>query len=159
MMKVTYNDYGLNAKLANYSANMDTKIRLGLRDASIVLERQIVKNLSGLSHTRQPGNGNPFVGAVSGDLKRAIGYTIKPHEATIGVEKVIPYAAIHEFGGTIPVSSRMRWFLGLKKGIWLKKSTTIIRIPKRAYIAPAFKAKREAMVAALQNQLMKGLTR
>lgn len=159
MIKVSYNDYGLSAKLQNYTASMDGKIHAGLKDGSIILERQIVRNLSGPSHTRQPGNSNPYPGALSGDLKRAIGYTIQQFKATIGVEKYIPYAAINELGGTIGVTEKMRRFLAWKKGIFLKRSTTVIKIPKRAYIAPAFKEKREAMVAALQNRILKGLTR
>ena len=145
MMQVTFNDYGLRAKLDNYTANLDGKIKLGLRDASIILERQIVKNVSGQSHTRFPGNPNPFIGVVTGNLRKAVGYTVTAHAARIGVQKYIPYAAIHEFGGTI---------LRSKGGKSWK-----IKIPKRSYIAPAFADKRDKMVQALQNQLMKGLTR
>lgn len=54
------------------------------------------------------------------------------------------YAAVHR-GGTgkllsgdivplaIPVTDKMRWFLGLSKGVWLKRSTKSILIPRRPH--------------------------
>jgi len=42
-------------------------------------------------------------------------------------------AAIHEFGVTIIVTPKMRKFLAAK-GLYLKKSTTVIKIPERSFI-------------------------
>lgn len=42
-------------------------------------------------------------------------------------------AAVHEFGANIPVSARMRGYLA-SQGLYLKKSTTHIRIPERSFI-------------------------
>jgi len=49
------------------------------------------------------------------------------------------YGAIHETGGRIRVTKRMRWFLGMTKGVWLKKNKKWIVIPKREWFAPAIK--------------------
>ena len=58
-----------------------------------------------------------------------------PQSITIGSDLV--YSAIHEFGGTIRVTPKMRAFLHYK-GIHLKKTTTQITMPKRPYLRPGF---------------------
>ncbi|WP_251131407.1 hypothetical protein [Exiguobacterium sp. s5] len=42
-------------------------------------------------------------------------------------------AAVHEFGANIPVTPKMRGYLA-SQGLYLKKTTTHIRIPERSFI-------------------------
>lgn len=81
---------------------------------------------------------------------------------TIGVSGH-PAAAVHRGGTTarnakqkatlIFVTDKMRWFLGLVLGMWLKKTTTHIRIPSRPHATPDM-ATREAMRDALAAYLV-----
>lgn len=76
---------------------------------------------------------------------------------TIGVSG-FPASELHRGGTTarntkagitlIFVTEKMRWFLGLVLGMWLKKTTTHIRIPARPHATPDM-ATREAMRDAL----------
>lgn len=49
----------------------------GLKNALIILTRQTKQNLSGPSHVRSPGNGNPFPGVLSNTLRRSVGFQIR----------------------------------------------------------------------------------
>lgn len=47
-------------------------------------------------------------------------------------------AHVHEYGCDIKVTDKMRAYLSAAKGIHLKKSTTVIRIPERSFIRAGF---------------------
>jgi hypothetical protein len=47
-------------------------------------------------------------------------------------------AAVNEFGATIKVTQKMRGYLAAVLGIHLRKTTTVIRIPKRPYNRKTF---------------------
>lgn len=47
-------------------------------------------------------------------------------------------AHVHEYGCDIRVTDKMRAYLSAAKGIHLKKSTTVIRIPERSFIRAGF---------------------
>lgn len=68
-------------------------------------------------------------------------------------------AAVNEFGATIRVTKRMRGYLAAALGIFLKKSTTVIRIPSRPFVrktASLFKKKTEERMAIEYNRLLGG---
>lgn len=82
-------------------------------------------------------------------------------DAVFGVSG-IPYAAVHR-GGTgkvltadasipakIPVTPKMRVFLGVAKGVWLRKTTTHITIPRRPHATdnPEAATRRAAIFSA-----------
>ena len=50
------------------------------------------------------------------------------------------YGQIHEYGGKIRVTPRMRGYLAAVHGIHLKKDTSHITIPKRPFMGPAMLA-------------------
>lgn len=67
----------------------------------------------------------------TGALRNSIHYWIAGEDLYYGTN--LPYAAIHNYGGDISVSNRMRWFLH-SIGIHLRTSTTSIHIPKREFM-------------------------
>jgi len=67
------------------------------------------------------------------------------------------YGAIHETGGRIRVTKRMRWFLGLSKGIWLRKGKKYIVIPKREWFAPSIKKYIKVAIRRLAKMIFKPL--
>lgn len=54
-------------------------------------------------------------------------------------------ASIHEYGCNIPVTPKMRKFLGAK-GLRLKKSTTTIKIPERSFLRTGYDTNRDAVM-------------
>ena len=67
----------------------------------------------------------------TGELRRSVKYKASQNGVIVGTN--LKYAAIHHFGGRIPVSSKMRKFLHYK-GIHLRKGTKFITIPARPYL-------------------------
>jgi len=66
------------------------------------------------------------------------------------------YAAVGEFRPEhITVTKKMRWFLGLSKGIWLKKTTKFLTIPKRAWFIPSVKRNAKKAMRTLENIIFK----
>lgn len=74
----------------------------------------------------------------SGNLRNSIA-TARTEKDTyvVGPSKTAFYGQIHEFGRVIKVTPRMRMWLGLNLGIWLKKETGTIHIPPRPFMKPA----------------------
>lgn len=79
----------------------------------------ITKNKSGLS-------------AMVEQLKSLNHTTIRT--GFIGKPKVAKIAKIQNYGAVIPVTRKMRLFLGMTYGIWLSKKTTTINIPARPFM-------------------------
>lgn len=69
---------------------------------------------------------------------------------------VLTYAPIQEFGGSIPVTEKMRGFLAANYGIHLKKSTATINIPPRSFLRTAFKEHKGEWVEILARALQAG---
>lgn len=53
-------------------------------------------------------------------------------------EDVASRAAVNEFGATIRVTKRMRGWLAAVLGVFLKKTTNVIRIPARPFVKKTF---------------------
>lgn len=73
-----------------------------------------------------------------------------------GGKSVMDYAPIQEFGGSIPVTQKMRFFLGMTYGIWLGRAKTHITIPPRSFMRTTFAAKRKEWVSYLGKALKAG---
>ena len=67
----------------------------------------------------------------TGELKKSIQYQADSKGVIIGSN--LKYSRIHQFGGKIKVTPKMRAFLHFK-GIHLKKTTQVIKIPARPYL-------------------------
>ena len=67
----------------------------------------------------------------TGELKKSVQYQADKNGVIIGSK--LKYARIHQFGGSIKVTPKMRAFLHFKD-IHLKKTTQFIKIPARPYL-------------------------
>lgn len=79
----------------------------------------------------------------------------------------VPYAAVHRGGSgavttavasvpaRIPVTQKMRTFLGLSFGVWLKSDTKVIRIPRRPH-ATLNPEVRTGVTAIMTNWILRG---
>ena len=82
----------------------------------------------------------------------------------------LPYAAVHRGGAgavttamaaepeRINVTPKMRVFLGLNKGVWLKKDTKVILIPRRPH-ATVNPEVRTGITAIMTNFVLRGAVR
>ena len=104
-------------KLNRFSKQAKPRLRAGIRDSAIILESQVKDNLSGPSHTRFPGNGNPFPGVLTGRLRSSVNFVTTDEGLTAMIGPNVVYARIHEFGGG--------------------------KIPERPYMKPAMDAKHD----------------
>jgi len=69
---------------------------------------------------------------------------------------VVVYAPIQEFGGSIPVTDKMRGFLAANYGIHLRKSTGSINIPPRSFIRSTYEEHRDEWVENVADALNAG---
>ena len=67
----------------------------------------------------------------TGELKKSVQYKADPYGVVIGSK--LKYARIHQYGGKITVSPKMRKALHYK-GMHLRKTTQFINIPARPYL-------------------------
>lgn len=82
-------------------------------------------------------------------------YDKKPYEIMVGSRGVI-YAAIHEFGGEIlPKRAKfLHWVDKNGKDVFAKR----VKMPMRPYLRPAFDENREAIKAAIANDIARSLS-
>jgi len=129
-------------------------IKKSLEQGGIVLAGWSAEN-------RLTGPRPEFLGVVSNRLRSSIQNTKDSvsraeeirdgYQVRIGTN--VKYARIHEFGGTINVTKKMRGFLHYK-GIHLRKNTTNINIPARPFLRPALEDagnQREVLNILLEN--------
>ena len=80
-------------------------------------------------------NHGDLIGSIThenlSDLRVFVG--VKKNTTGRDGRDIVRIAAVHEFGCTIPVTSKMRGFLGYK-GLHLKKTTMYIHIPERSFL-------------------------
>jgi len=85
---------------------------------------------------------------LSGDLYDS-GKVNKINQYRVDVEFSVVYAAIHEFGGTIPVTDKARayfWYMHRRTGndLWLALALSDeIKIPARPYLRPAVESTKD----------------
>lgn len=86
------------------------------------------------------------LGRVSGDLARSVNYKVSGNRVVIGSN--LPYAGIHEFGGTI--KAKRGPFLTFKIGkSWVSVNRVVI--PARPFLRPALKDSEPAMRSIIQR--------
>jgi len=153
-------------KLDSYAANLNGNLEKGLNHAGRFLEAKMKRRLKagnprGLwksphADLRSRSGSAGLRGSIttepqSGAKKVAGGYQVKVGPGGMASR----YAAIHEFGGQINVTPKMRMFLGMDKGVWLKKSTTHITIPARPYVGPTLSENLEFVAKIISDRIYK----
>ena len=118
-------------KLKRLTKNARKAIKQGLTEGGVLVEDRIKLNLSGKSHVRFPGNGNPFPGVLSGGLRGKVfsKVTDKPGKLYVEIGSNKVYARTHELGD-------------LSRGI-----------PKRSFIGPAWSKVGKKVVAIIAKRL------
>jgi phage gpG-like protein len=76
------------------------------------------------------------------------------YQVRVGPRRI--YARIHEYGGNITVTPKMRRFLPLI-GIYLNRATQFIKIPKRSFIKPTLVENKAAIVARAAEILWRSI--
>lgn len=109
-------------KFHNFNSNVEKDVRASLDFAGLRVKRQMVRNLSGPSHSKGASSairgalrtgasvrqyfyvdqapGNPFPGAITSNLRGSVQYTMSLDGWTVMIGPLnVVYAAIHEYGG------------------------------------------------------------
>lgn len=122
--------------LDRFKTALPHQIKKGFIKAGTMIERQTKKNLSGQSHTRFPGNGNPFIGTLTGRLKQSVNSQVTQGfgDTVLRVGPHVEYAAIHEFGGNAGIGGSAM-------------------IPPRAYLFPSFEQVEDKAMDAIEKTL------
>ncbi len=76
LIKVTFTKEQWGS-VENFAKNGTNEIKLAIRKGLSLIHGQIIRNISGPSHTRFPGNGNPFPGVLTGRMKQSVHAKIK----------------------------------------------------------------------------------
>jgi hypothetical protein len=128
-------------KLNKFSRQSIPAIKRGIEKAGFILAGRMLNNLSGPSHTRDPGNANPYPGKLSGNLARSVQ---RPKFVKQGMGVIVgpgglaeKYAAAQEFG------------FRTKKGKW--------RPPPRPYVIPTWKQVGRKAINALVKEILRPL--
>ncbi len=92
------------------------------------------------------------LGRVSGDLARSINYKITGNRVAVGSN--LPYAAIHEFGGTIKVKNAPLLVFKTLDGAWRRAKQ--VTIPARPYLSTALADARDrgAILEIVNKQVL-----
>lgn len=131
-------------RLIRFANAKPAAIKRGVKAAAEIFRDQIVENLSGPSHSRYPGNSNPFPGVFSGELRRS---TQRPMYVDGGMGAIVgpltndvkKYAAVQEFGS--------------KRAGRGRKTV----IPPRPYVSTAARKVYKKAVTALVEQIRRAL--
>ena len=176
-----------SVKIEKFRDELIPNLRRGMKGAGLLIERATKNNLrkggggmagrflvrfheATLTDTGevkkawvQRGKGfiksyDPFLRSQTGTLRRSINSQMGNEGGlpSVAVGPNVPYAAIHEFGGKIPVSEKMRRFLHMA-GIHLKRSTTFIEMPERAWFFPVVKRQTPKIAETIQEAINKPL--
>ncbi len=87
----------------------------------------------------------------SGNLRGSIQAARQPDGSwVVGPATTAPYGRIHEFGGLIRVTAKMRMWLGMNLGIW-KAVGSSVHIPARPFMRPALDNCRARFAKVFEN--------
>lgn len=140
---------------------IEKRLPVALLAGASYVAGQIRLNLSGPSHTNYD-IPNPYPGTITNRLKQSFTagnayhrHTVEPYRVWWG--SLVKYAGIHEHGGYIFITDRMRGKLH-SIGIHPKAVTLFVHIPPRPYVAPAVKRSTKKVAQLIRARLMKKVT-
>lgn len=150
------------------------KVRAALRKRIISLTLRLqtkVKrdHLSGPTGTHSLSVGTNTKGHTGGQLRASVFQRLDSDSAAevvgaVGFSADVPYAAIHEFGGTInvpemvPVKARaLHWIGGGKDVFAMRTKAHTVTMPERAPLRTAFREMRGEIVSGLKEAVAEGL--
>jgi len=120
--------------LAKFKRTFWSNMTRAMWKAMNVLHTRMIRNLSGPSHSRFPGNGNPFPGVLTGVMRNSVTAIVRQSQGAltgiVGPGREAPYAIAHELG----------------RGV-----------PRRPFLAPTFKSERANVRKILQQGIRESL--
>lgn len=150
-------------KVKRFSDKLKPQMRKALKNAGVLMERELKIKLKP-SNTGLIGKSpHTELRSRTGMLRSSIGHKMGTGAGGDNV-KIGPhlfYGAVHEFGGRIPVTARMR-----KKSLFqvapgqfrrFAKTTSHIRIPPRPWFSPTVKKERGKIVQTFRQAIYKPL--
>lgn len=144
--------------MTQWSEQLQNNLRKGITMAGKYAERQLKSYFSG----RHGSKSGTFTKSYdyqlrvrSGALRASISSIV---ESGIGgvrarVGPAFKYGMYNEFGARIPVTKKMRAFLGWRYGVWLKKSTTEIILPSRPWFFPTVEKSKPGILQIVRDAI------
>lgn len=77
---------------------LPSEIKRAVRRSGLIAERKMKRNLSGPSHTKFPGNGNPYPGVVTNRLRASVTSQTTESGFVAEIGPNVEYAPYLEFG-------------------------------------------------------------
>ncbi len=142
-------------KLNNYGANLNGNLTKALQKSGALVESNLKRELTSRSNSAKlfaPSSHGSRLASRTGYLARSISHQMVANGMGVQVGPHAPYAAIHEFGGKIQVTDKMRRFLHAM-GVHLRKATKYIKIPARPWFKPTWEKARPSVVNIFRNQI------
>lgn len=138
--------------------DIQARLPIALLAAATYIAGQIRLNLSGISNSRFDV-WNKYPGTISGRLKGSFSAGQAFHRHTVSPSRVwwgslVKYAAIHEHGGYIFITDRMRGWMH-SHGFHPKRVTLFVHIPPRPYVKPAVDRSRTMSARIIKMTLLK----
>lgn len=152
-MEISVKMQGQTTVIRGLADAMPERLRKALLRSGEILQRQMVENLSGKRTT-----DNPYPGWVSGMLRRITAVMRGEYAIAIGPgRQASAYAAIQEHGGTIYQTIAESRRVKMTDGwVTLAAGRTItINIPARPYLVPTWKQRKEDVLAAIKQELVR----
>lgn len=164
-----------SVKLRSFKNALPANLMRGINKATAILEREIKRQLSKGGQAPRgkdeipTKNTGPHLRHKNGHL-RSSWKMQRARRTSNNIEGRVSsnsdYAAIHEFGGTIPAavikprnSQALRFFVG---GQWVfakSANRPAVTIPKRPYVKPAIEKKRDDIQRVIAKEITKPLRR
>lgn len=152
-MEISVQMQGKTTVIRGLADALPERLHKALLRSGEIIQRQMVQNLSGKRTA-----GNPYPGWVSGMLRRI--QAVMPNQYSIAIgpgRQASAYAAIQEHGGTIYQTIAETRRVKLKDG-WVTLAAgrqITINIPARPYLLPTWKQKREDVLTAIKQELVR----
>ena len=147
MAEMNMNEF--NEKMQRWAAKFPVEAERALkRAAGDVRGEAVTKHLSGpTSSTTLSRRSGDLANSITTSVRRSGGRMV----AEIGnLKKPLPYARIHEYGGTIrPKKGTFLKFEIGGKTIFAKE----VKIPERSYLRSSLKAKRQSIVSIITRAM------
>lgn len=147
-------------KLNGYLNGLKPNMERGLKAAGVLVERKLKETLRDSNPTTFFAKSYRYnLASRTGALRRSITHIMGKSAGGPNV-RIGPggfaarYGAVHEFGAKIPVTDKMRAFLHYK-GVHLKKSTTEIIMPERAWFRPTVDKARPQIITTMEKAIYK----
>lgn len=143
--------------LSHWSEQLQNNLRRGINAAGKYAEGQLKNYFRGAGNRygQFTKSYDYRLRVRSGALRASITSILQSGSGGIQakVGPAFTYGAYNEFGARIPVTPKMRKYLGMRFGVWLRKSTTEIILPRRPWFFPTVEKAKPGIIQTVRDAI------